>query len=343
MYKTYIKKSMHLLLFVLLISCSKNTNGGSTTPINPVTPPTVAIPKLMTLPNGWKLSSILSANFPSGIELYYYDSIYAGRKTKMFCLAYDSKTTSIEFKPTISSVAKKPSDFFKDETGVVYAAINGGYFGVNQSYSLVKYNGAVLSPNIKVLNRTYNGASTAYYATRAAFGVTSTGAYEAAWVYHVGTTNDMIYSYPKPNANVEGKAPMDLPTEIFPIGGSIWNTQSAIGGSPMLIKNGKVNITDTAEMISINNTTSRPRTAIGYTASNLVLLFAIEGDNTLNGTDGMNLVELTTVMQSFGCVDAINLDGGGSTSMVVANQLLVRPGDNGVERPVVSAVLIKKK
>jgi len=48
-------------------------------------------------------------------------------------------------------------------------------------------------------------------------------------------------------------------------------------------------------------------------------------------------------MQSFGCVDAINLDGGGSTSMVVANQLLVRPGDNGVERPVVSAVLIKKK
>ena len=82
MYKTYLKKGLHLLLFVLLISCSKNTNGGSTTPINPVTP--TSIPKLMTLPNGWKLSSILSANFPSGIELYYYDSIYAGRKTKMF-------------------------------------------------------------------------------------------------------------------------------------------------------------------------------------------------------------------------------------------------------------------
>lgn len=95
----------------------------------------------MTLPKGWKLASTLSASFPSGIELYYYDSIYAGRNTKMYCLAYDSKNTNIEFKPVLSTIAKKPSDFFKEETGVVYACINGGYFGANQSFSLVKYNG----------------------------------------------------------------------------------------------------------------------------------------------------------------------------------------------------------
>lgn len=200
-----------------------------------------------------------------------------------------------------------------------------------------------MSLNIKVLSRNLNGVSTSYYATRAAFGIKETGAYESAWVYHVGAGNDLIYAYPKPNANVEGYAPLPLPTETFPIGGSIWNIQSAIGGSPMLIRNGKVNITDTAELISINNTTSRPRTAIGSTATNLVLLLAFEGDNTLSGTPGMNLSELATVMQSLGCIDAINLDGGGSTNMVVSNQLLVRPGDNGVERSVVSAILIKKK
>jgi hypothetical protein len=343
MYKKYLEKYIHLLLFLFIISCNKSSNSGSVSSTYPVIPPTVVSPKLMTLPSGWKLSSILSSNFPSGIELYYYDSIYAGRNTKMFCLAYDSKNTSIEFKPIISSVAKKPSDFFKEETGIVYACINGGYFGANQSYSLVKYNGTVISPNIKILNRNFNGVSTSYYATRAAFGITTTGSYEGAWVYHVGIDNNLIYSYPKPNANVEGLAPMALPTEIFPVGGTIWNTQSAIGGSPMLLKNGKVTITDTAELISINNTTSRPRTAIGYTASNLVLLLPIEGDNAISGVVGMNLVELSTVMKTLGCTDAINLDGGGSTNMVVSNQLLVRPGDNGVERPVVSAVLIKKK
>jgi hypothetical protein len=343
MKKIITRLGFYLFFFLLIISCSKS-NGGSVTPPNNPTNPIVAItPKLTTLPNGWKLSTNITMNFPSGIELYYYDSIYAGRKTKMFCLAYDSKDINIEFKPLLSSTAKTPSSFYKDESGIVYAAFNGGFFGVNQSYSLVKYNNTVSSANIKVLNRTYNGVSTAYYPTRAAFGMLVNGNYEAAWIYHIGTGNDMIYSYPLPSFNVEGKAPLNVPDQLYPNGGVVWNTTSAIGGSPVLIKNGTTNITDTAEMISINNTTSRPRTAIGVNGSGIVMIFAVEGDNTLSGYDGMNLVELANVLKSFSCKDAINLDGGGSTSLVIGGQLLVRPGDNGVERPVVSAVLIKKK
>jgi exopolysaccharide biosynthesis protein len=343
-----LNKYIALLFFIILFSCSKSSNGGSVTPPIPTppipTPPTViTTPKLMSLPSGWKFSSIISANFPSGIELYFFDSIYAGKKTKMYCLAYDSKNTSIEFKPVLSTTAKRTSDFYKDETGIVYAAINGGYFGSNQSYSLVKYNGAVSSANIKVLSRTFNGVSNSYYPTRAAFGVTANGTYESAWIYHVGTGNNLIYSYPSPNLNVEGKAPMPMPTELFPIGGMVWNINSAIGGSPHLLKSGKLVLSDTAEMIVINNKTSRPRSAIGYTNNNLVLLLAVEGDNSVGGYEGVNLLDLSNILVSLGCQDAINLDGGGSTSMVVSSQQLVRPGDNGIERPVISAVLIKKK
>ncbi|MEY4812774.1 MAG: hypothetical protein RLZZ462_1647, partial [Bacteroidota bacterium] len=113
--------------------------------------------------------------------------------------------------------------------------------------------------------------------------------------------------------------------------------------SPQLLKDGKVAISDTAEMIVINNKTSRPRSAIGYTNNNLVLLLAVEGDNSVGGYEGVNLLDLSNILVSLGCQDAINLDGGGSTSMVVSSQQLVRPGDNGIERPVISAVLIKKK
>ena len=338
-----LNKYIALLFFIILFSCSKSSNGGSVTPPIPTPPTVITTPKLMSLPSGWKFSSIISANFPSGIELYFFDSIYAGKKTKMYCLAYDSKNTSIEFKPVLSTTAKRTSDFYKDETGIVYAAINGGYFGSNQSYSLVKYNGAVSSANIKVLSRTFNGVSNSYYPTRAAFGVTANGTYESAWIYHVGTGNDLIYSYPSPNLNVEGKAPMPMPTELFPIGGMVWNINSAIGGSPHLLKSGKLVLSDTAEMIVINNKTSRPRSAIGYTNNNLVLLLAVEGDNSVGGYEGVNLLDLSNILVSLGCQDAINLDGGGSTSMVVSSQQLVRPGDNGIERPVISAVLIKKK
>ncbi len=335
--------SIVLIAFLITMNaCSKSSTSSPTT----TTPPVVVFPgaKLMNLPAGWKYSSLISSGFPSGIELYFYDSIYAGKKIKMFCIAYNAKNTLFEFKPVLSTTAKKLSDFNKDEAGRVLACVNGGYFGGNQSFSLVKYNGGpVASANIKTLSRTFNGVATTYFPTRAAFGISSTGDPSAAWIYNVGTGNDLIYQYPSPNANAEGVAPLPVPTDIFPTGASIWNIQSAIGGSPMLLRNNAVNITDVQELISINNTSSRPRTAIGYTDNNLIILLVVEGDNPTAGYDGMNLAELAAAMKILNCSNAINLDGGGSSSMIAGGQLLNRPGDNGVERPVVSALLIKQR
>ena len=107
-----LRKVIFTVMFIVLISCSKSSNGGGTTPPNPTPPPTTTTAKLMTLPPGWKLSSSFSIYFPAGIELYYFDSIYAGKKTKMFCLAYDSKNPSIEFKPVLSATAKKNKRLF---------------------------------------------------------------------------------------------------------------------------------------------------------------------------------------------------------------------------------------
>lgn len=334
-------KSTFLLLFIsFILGCSKSSSS-----TKPYSPPVVVTPvvNLLNLPAGWKLSSLISDAFPTGVQLYYFDSIYAGRKTKMFCLAYNAKNTLFEFKPVLSPTAKKLSDFNKDEGGRVLACVNGGYFGGNQSYSLVKYNGAsVSSPNIKTLSRTFNGIATSYYPTRAAFAINTSGDPTTAWIYHIGSGNDLIYQYPSASNNKEGSAPMPIPSDTYPTGASIWNVTSAIGGSPMLMSNGNIMITDIEELISINNTTSRPRTAIGSTSNNVVVILVVEGDNPTAGYDGMNLVELASSMKALGCTNAINLDGGGSSSMIAGNQLLNRPGD-GSERAIVSAVLIKQR
>ncbi len=337
-----LKTAAFFLSAVFILSCSKKSNQGSNNGGTTNPPVVIPVTPLINLPQGWKVSTTLAANFPTGIQVYTFDSLYTGKKVKAFCVAYDSKNSSFEFKPLQSATAKKPSEFFTQESGIVYACINGGFFGGNQSFSLVKYNGTVSSANIKVLNRSYNGAATPYYPTRAAFGVTATGAPSVAWVYSIGSGNTNVYSYPTVSPNAEGSAPQPVPDENFPAGGSVWNTTSAIGGSPMLLKAGNVNITDVEELISINNTTSRPRSAIGYNANGIVLLLAVEGDNTTGGYAGVNLNELANLLKDLSCTDAINLDGGGSTSLVVGNQLTVRPGD-GTERAVVSAVLIKRK
>jgi hypothetical protein len=335
--------SIIVMSLLITVGCSKKSNDVVTTIPPVVIPPTVAPTPIITAPSGWRLATSYNTTMPQGVQLFSFDSIYAGRKVKAFCLAYDSRNIALDFKPVLSATAKTPSTFFAEEPGVNYACINGGFFGGGQSYSLVKYQNNVSSPNIRALNRTYNGASTQYFPTRGAFGISSTGTPTVAWVYNVGATNNVIYSYPSPSPNELNVAPLPQPTVLFPTGGNTWDAVSAIGGAPVLIKNNSIQISDKEEMIDINNTTSRPRSAIGYLANGMVLIFAIEGDN-LPDYPGVNLSELATLMRSFSCVEAMNLDGGGSTSMVVAGTKTVRPGDaGGIERVVQSAIIIKKK
>lgn len=336
-------KTRKVIVAIIIVSfffaCAKKSNTPAPYPV--IIPPVVVTP-LINLPAGWKSASSFTGNFPDGIQLYAYDSLFNGQKIKAFCLAYNSNNTSIEFKPVVSATAKTPSDFYTSEPGLTYACINGGYFGGNQSFSLIKYNNVVSSANIKSLTRVYNGNNTPYYPTRAAFGVSTTGVPSVAWIYNVGSGNDLIYSYPSPSANELNVAPQPVPTETFPAGGAVWNTASAIGGSPVLIKNNIIQITDKEELISINNTTFRPRSAIGYLTNGIVLILVVEGDNAPTNP-GINLSELAALLKTLGCVEAINLDGGGSSSMIVNNIKTIRPGDNGIERPVISALLIKRK
>jgi exopolysaccharide biosynthesis protein len=58
-------------------------------------------------------------------------------------------------------------------------------------------------------------------------------------------------------------------------------------------------------------------------------------------SDGMTLPELTSVFEALGVTDAINLDGGGSSVMVVEGTVVSRPSDLEGERPVVNALAIR--
>lgn len=329
-----------LLVLNSFISCKKSDQSSHTNEPLPGHDDTVAL--LLNLPAGWHLSTTLSAGLPTNVQAYVFDSVYSGKKTKAYCLVYDSKVGNVEFKPAMSSAGKKPSEFFRQESGKIYACINGGFFGSNQSYALVKYNNAVMAPNIKSVNRIYNGVSTAYYPTRAAFGISADGKPSVAWIYSINNSADNIYRYNTPSPNVEGELPQQVPDAFFPDGGEPWEVVSAIGGSPMLLKNDHLSVTDTAELINVDNKASRARSAIGYTDSGIVILIAVEGNNNAEGYAGLTLKELAGFLKTLGCSNAINLDGGGSTSLIISNQLTVKPSD-AVERPVVSVVIIKGK
>ncbi len=82
-----------------------------------------------------------------------------------------------------------------------------------------------------------------------------------------------------------------------------------------------------------------PRTALGWRADGRFVLVAVDGRQPRLSV-GMTIPELAALLRELGCVEAINLDGGGSTTMVIKNKVLNSPSDPAGERAVSDALLL---
>lgn len=83
-----------------------------------------------------------------------------------------------------------------------------------------------------------------------------------------------------------------------------------------------------------------PRTMAGLTRDGDLLLVTVDG-RAPGYSIGMSFAEQARVMRALGARDAINLDGGGSTTMVAAGGLLGRPSDATGERPVGDVLVVE--
>jgi exopolysaccharide biosynthesis protein len=83
-----------------------------------------------------------------------------------------------------------------------------------------------------------------------------------------------------------------------------------------------------------------PRTAIGVTADKKLVLFVCEGREMTEGVKGYSTENVAKILLEFGCTDAVNLDGGGSTCLLINGIETVQPTD-GVQRSVGSCIYIK--
>ena len=117
------------------------------------------------------------------------------------------------------------------------------------------------------------------------------------------------------------------------------NVRHIISGGPYLVKDGEVYVDMTAQKLqSIGG--RNPRTAIGYTKDNDMIMLVADGRE--GHSVGLTLMELADFMQSLGCVNAINLDGGGSTVMYVNGSIVNRPQQTG-GIALSNALVISKK
>ena len=113
-----------------------------------------------------------------------------------------------------------------------------------------------------------------------------------------------------------------------------------LGGGPRLIRSGKAALPPDPGIYSPGFADARhPRTAVGVRADGRILLVTVDGRQPELSV-GMTIAELAALLRELGAVEAVNMDGGGSTTMVVRNKVVNSPSDLTGERAVGDALLI---
>ncbi len=116
--------------------------------------------------------------------------------------------------------------------------------------------------------------------------------------------------------------------------------EDILGAGPKLVSRGRVDITAGREKMLASFATDRhPRTAIASLADGRILLVVVDGRQPTLSV-GMSLDELARLLIDLDAVEAMNLDGGGSTTMVVQGKVVNHPSDVTGERPVSDAILV---
>ncbi|USK38671.1 phosphodiester glycosidase family protein [Cytobacillus firmus] len=121
-----------------------------------------------------------------------------------------------------------------------------------------------------------------------------------------------------------------------------------INGGPRLLEEGKIFINAAAEGFHLEDNPEfyyrfgekrHPRTLAGIKADGTLLFVTIDG-RAPGISVGASFEESARIMKSMGAVHALNLDGGGSTSMTIRDTLVTRPSDSTGERPIADAILL---
>ena len=284
-----------------------------------------------SIPMGWKNISSSFDELPDGIR------IYKGRNKQIPLNAWyviiDSKNPHLNTDIVVSNDddgKETPSQFAERLNANV--VVNGGYFLMHKNptehVGLLKDNDVIISHTLRSMLK----REKRYYLTRSALGFDKTGQMDIAWI---ASHNDSILEWKEPAKNKPDKPVTELNYEK----GKYWDMSDALQAGPIIVSNGRKNVTAVEEVFFWSKIPDiHPRTAVGYTKEGENIFLVVDGRQP--DSRGVDLNELAILMFDLNCEEAINLDGGGSSALVVNGKLLNRPAGFSTQREVISAIAV---
>ncbi len=284
-----------------------------------------------SIPMGWKNISSSFEDLPDGLR------VFSGQNKQIPLNAWyvevDSKNKYLSMDIIVSNNEDRretPSQFSERMNAQV--VINGGYFLMHKNpaehVGLLKDNGNTISKALRSMLK----REERYYLTRSAIGFDKDGIMDIAWI---SSRNDSLIEWDDPSPN----KPNEPIRELKHSNSHYWDFNDAMQAGPVIVSKGRKNVTSNEEVFFWSKIPEiHPRSSAGYTKDGKYILMVVDGRQP--GSRGVDLNELSILMYDLDCYEAINLDGGGSSALVVNGKLLNKPAGFNTQREVMSAIAV---
>jgi hypothetical protein len=307
----------------------------------------------------WKNVDSLFQPLPASVHVFFSNDSLNGKPNIAYCVIADLKDKQLDFTTdTTKGRRLTPAKFHeRDQQPLVVVNCTFFEFVHNSNLNLVMRKGKVIAPNQQSV--ALKGKDTLKYAHvfPSAIGISKKRTADVAWTFTTPNTRKPFAMQWAMNAIIDSNSILQRDSAIYltsvitrPHDGQLyptlrkWKMETAVGGGPVLLQSGEIKISNNEERKfggkAIND--KHPRTAMGYTKDNKLIILVIQG-RFPNIAEGATLTQQAQIFKDLGCWEALNLDGGGSSCLLVNGKETIKPSDKEGERPVPAVFMIKAK
>ena len=306
----------------------------------------------------WENVDSLYQPLPPSVHIYKTTDMLDGKPNIAYYLEADLKDKKLDF--TVDTTFKRrltPSKFY-DKNDKPLLVVNTTFFSfaTNQNLNVVIKNKKLVGFNIHTINGRGKDTLTYRHPLGSAIGISRKREVDIAWLYSdsslkypfarqlpVVAIKDSIALFAFKNAKKSLSIIID-PDKGTAIDFDKWKKQTAVGGGPVLLQNGQIKITNEQEIKFVGKAIEdkHPRTAMGYTKDNKLIILVIQG-RFPNIAEGATLTQEAQIFKDLGCWEALNLDGGGSSCMLVNGKETIKVSDATGQRPVPAVFIVRAK
>lgn len=304
----------------------------------------------------WVNVDSLFQPLPSTVHVYYTNDSLDGKPNIAYYVSAELRDKKLDF--TVDTTLERrltPSQYFERNKHPLIT-VNCTFFEFNHSKNLntVIRDGKLIGYNIHSIAGKGKDTLTYKHPFVGAVGIDKRRKVDVAWVY-TDSLHKKPYAFQDPIHFVKDSskaftlkdaemATTFLVYHVLDPSLEKWKMQTAVGGGPVLLQNGEIKITNEEEL-KFNGknglTDKHPRTSMGYTKDNKLIIMVIQG-RFPNKAEGATLGQEARLLKQIGCWEALNLDGGGSSCMLVNGKETITPSDKQWQQRAVPCVFMIK-